>query len=280
MLYLLKEGMKSPLTIAAILTLAVVFTLAAVPLGAQWSYPTAGIPRTPDGKPNLSAPAPRMADGHPDFSGTWDVEHNRLCPPEGCVDFYLPEEFANIGWSLPGGLPLQPWARELAKSRAAALRKDDPLTHCLPIGIIELHTIPMFRKVVQVPGLLTMVHEYNASYRQIFTDGRPLPVDPQPSWVGYSSGKWEGDTLVVQTAGFRDGIWLDTAGDPITDAAKITERFRRVNYGRLEVEITVDDPKAYTKPWTIKLAQILQLDSDLIDYICLENEKDVVHIAQ
>ncbi len=266
--------MKSPLTAAAILILA------ALPLAAQWSYPTAGVPRTSDGKPNLAAPAPRSADGHPDFSGTWDVDHNRPCPPEGCVDFYLPEEFANIGWSLPGGLPLQPWARELAKSRTASLRKDDPLTHCLPIGIIELHTIPMFRKVVQVPGLVTIVHEYNASYRQIFTDGRPLPVDPQPSWVGYSSGKWDGDTLVVRTAGFRDGIWLDTGGDPITDAAQVTERFRRVNYGRLEVEITVDDPKAYTKPWTVKLAQILQLDSDLIDYICLENEKDIVHIPK
>jgi hypothetical protein len=190
------------------------------------------------------------------------------------------QEFGNIGWGLKdGALPYQPWALELAKTRRASLRKDDPLSHCLPIGILELQTIPMYRKIIQVPGLLVILNEYNASYRQIFTDGRPLPVDPQPSWVGYSTGKWEGDTLVVQTTGFRDGIWLDTGGDPITDAAKVTERFRRVNYGRLEVEVTVDDPKAYTKPWTVKLAQILMLDTDLLDYICLENEKDLSHFV-
>jgi len=251
----------------------------AMPLAAQWNYPTGGIPRTADGKPNLSAPAPRMADGQPDFSGTWDVEHNKPCPPEGCVDFFAPQEFGNIGWGLKDGLPLQPWARDLAKSRSAALRKDDPLSHCLPIGILELQTIPLFRKIIQVPGLLLILNEYNASYRQIFTDGRPLPIDPQPSFSGYSTAKWEGDRLVVESAGFRDGIWLDVGGNPITDAAKVTERIRRPNYGRLEVEVTVNDPKAYSKPWTIKLNQILQLDTDLLDYICLENEKDLSHFV-
>lgn len=251
----------------------------AAPLAAQWNYPTSGVPRTADGKPNLSAPTPRTPDGKPDFSGTWDVEHNKPCPPEGCVDFYAPQEFGNVGWGLKDGLPLQPWARELAKSRSAALRKDDPLSHCLPIGVVEMLTIPLFRKMIQVPGLLLSLNEYNASYRQIFTDGRPMPVDPQPSWLGYSTGKWEGDTLVVETAGFRDGIWLDTAGDPITDAAKVTERIRRPNFGHLEVEVTVNDPKAYTKPWTIKLNQVLQFDTDLLDYICLENEKDLTHFV-
>src|SRR5581483_8891408 len=251
----------------------------AAPLAAQWNYPTPAIPRTSDGKPNLSAPAPRMSDGKPDFSGIWDVEHNKPCPPEGCVDFYAPQEFGNIGWGIDTGLPYQPWAADLAKARTAALRKDDPLSHCLPIGILELQTIPLYRKIIHVPGLLLILHEYNASYRQIFTDGRALPVDPQPSWNGYSSAKWDGDTLVVQTAGFRDGIWLDTRGSPLTDAAKVTERFRRVNYGRMEVEITVDDPNAYTKPWAIKLNQLLMLDTDLIDYICLENEKDLTHLV-
>jgi hypothetical protein len=259
---------------------AVMLTLAlAVPLAAQWSHPTAGVPRTPDGKPNLAAPAPRGADGKPDLTGTWDVEHNRPCPPEGCVDFYIPHEFPNIAWGLQGGLPFQPWAKELAAKRSADLRKDDPLSHCLPIGIVELHTIPLYRKTVQVPGLLLILNEHNSSYRQIFTDGRPLPVDPQPSWNGYSTAKWEGDTLVVTTTGFRDGIWLDSGGDPLTDAATVTEKFHRVNYGRLEVELTVNDLKAYTKPWTVKLNQLLQLDTDLLDYVCQENEKDLPHLV-
>jgi hypothetical protein len=124
-----------------------------------------------------------------------------------------------------------------------------------------------------------VLNEHNASYRQMFTDGRPMPADPQPAWDGYSIGKWDGDTLVVQTAGFRDGIWMDTSGNVLTDAAKVTERYRRVSYGRLEIEITVDDPKAYTKPWTIKLTQVLAIDTDLLDYICLENEKDLKHLV-
>jgi hypothetical protein len=251
----------------------------AVPLGAQWlHYPTAGIPRTPDGKPNLSAPPPRTADGKPDFSGTWEMEHNRPCPPEGCADAQVPQEVVNIAWSLKDGLPLQPWAVDLAKARTASLRIDDPVSHCLPIGIVELQT-GFFKKIIQTPVSLVILSEYNASYRQIFTDGRPLPIDPQPTWNGYSTAKWDGDTLVVETSGFRDGIWLDLAGHPLTDAAKITERFRRVNYGRLEVEITVDDLKAYTKPWTIKLNQVIALDTDLLDYICLENEKDLKHLV-
>jgi hypothetical protein len=259
---------------------AIIVVALAVPLAAQWDFPTAGIPRTADGKLNLSAPAPRTADGHPDFSGVWDVEHLRPCPPAGCVDFNAPPvEFGNVGAGMKGGLPYQPWAQTIAKERSAAQRKDDPLTHCLPIGIVELQTIPMYRKIIQVPGLIAIVHEYNAGYRQIFTDGRPFPADMQPSWNGYSTGKWEGDTLVVETTGFRDGIWLDTGGDPITDRAKVTEHFRRVNFGRLEVEITVDDPKAYTRPWTIKMGQILMPDTDLLDYICLENEKDVTHLV-
>ena len=163
-------------------TLSILAAALVVPLAAQWNYPTAGIPRTADGKPNLSAPAPRTADGKPDFTGTWDVEHNKPCPPEGCVDFYVPQEFGKIGWGLKGDLPYRPWARELAKTRAAALRLEDPLSHCLPIGVVELHTIPLFRKIVQVPGLLLILSEYNVSYRQIFTDGRALPTDPQPSW--------------------------------------------------------------------------------------------------
>jgi len=261
------------------------------PLGAQWlNYPTAGIPRLPDGKPNLAAPAPRTADGKPDLSGIWGLpcpvgiavagdgspgRPNVYCATEIAV----PPEFANIGQSIKGGLPYQPWAAELVKKTRAANRPNDPMTRCLPPGIVRLNVFPLFRKVVQVPGLIVMLNEQNASYRQIFTDGRPLLVDPDPSWNGYSSGKWEGDILVVQTNGFRDGLWLDTGGSPLTEAARITERFRRVNYGTLEIELTIDDPKAYTKPWTIKVTQILAPDTELLDYICLENEKDVQHLG-
>src|SRR4029077_17378011 len=146
--------------------------------------------------------------------------------------------------------------------RGAAFGQGDPTAHCLPGGIMKLHSDPLLRKIVQVPGLVVILTERNASYRQIFTDGRPLPEDPQPSWNGYSTGKWEGDTLVVETAGLRDGMWLDRSGSPLTDAAKITEWFRRVNYGNLEIEVTVNDPKAYTKPWTVKVHESVVLDTE------------------
>ena len=250
------------------------------PLAAQWlGYPTAGIPRTADGKPNLTAPAPRTADGKPDLSGIWAAEDNRPCPPGGCADMAVGQEFLDIGWGLKGGLPYLPWAADAVKARSADYGKDDHQTHCLPSGVVKMHTDPLLRKIVQVPGLVLIVYERDTSYRQIFTDGRPLPVDPQPSWNGYSSGKWDGDTLVVQTHGFRDGLWLDRNGSPMTDAAKITERFRRPNYGTLEIELTVDDPKAYKAPWTIKLNQSLMPDTELLDYVCLENEKDIPNLV-
>ncbi len=259
---------------------AAAFVFFLFPAAGQWlNYPTPGIPRTPDGKPNLSAPAPRAADGKPDFSGLWEMERNRPCAPEGCADQQPSQEFGNIGWSLKEGLPYRPASAELLKARIPENRLTDPLAHCLPIGPVRLHTFTGFKKVTQTPGLVAILYEYNATYRQIMTDGRPLPADPNPSWNGYSSGKWEGDTLVVQTTGFRDGLWLDMSGSPLSDAARMTERFRRVNYGTLEIEITVDDPKAYTKPWTIKMNQTIKLDTDLLDYICLENEKDIQHLV-
>src|ERR1041384_4185973 len=250
------------------------------PLDAQWvRYPTAGVPKTSAGTPDLNAPTPRAADGKPDFSGVWDIEHNRPCPADGCADMPVGEEFPNSGGSLHGGLPYLPWAAAVTKKRTEELRKEDPTSFCLPIGIVRLHTIALLKKIIQVPGLLVILNEHNASYRQIFTDGRPLPDDPNPSWVGYSSGTWEGDTLVVRTAGFRDGLWLDANGSPLTDAARITERFHRVNYGKLEIDITVDDAKAYSRPWTVRLNQFIAVDTDLIDYNCNENEQDVSHLV-
>ena len=251
-----------------------------VTISAQWlKYPTAGVPRTPDGKPKLGAPAPRAADGKPDLSGIWDIEHNRPCGPGGCPDMEVGQEFVDLGWSLKGGLPYQPWAAAARKARTAENGKDDPSSHCLPRGVAKSHTTPLLRKIVQVPGLVVILNEANAAYRQIFTDGRPLPTIEQPTFNGYSVGRWEGDTLVVQTAGFKDGLWLDRSGSPITDAAKMTERFRRVSYGKLQIDLTVDDPKAYTAPWTVTLHHSIVLDTELLDYICLENEKSVAHLV-
>ncbi len=254
-------------------------TLSCLSANGQWlNYPTPNVPRTPDGKPNLSAPAPRTADGKPDFTGLWEMVQDDLIPPIGNGCLPVRREFINIGTYLPGGLPYQPSTAALIKARSTEGRIHDPFTNGLPMGLVRLHTYPEPRKMIQIPGLLVILNEPNSSFRQIFTDGRPLLTDPNPTWNGYSSGKWEGDVLVVQTNGIREGTWLDAAGNPLTEAAKITERFRRLNFGKLEIELTVDDPKAYTRPWTIKLNQTIRLDTDLLDYVVNENEKDLQHI--
>jgi len=223
--------------ILTLLMVAVTMCGASSPLAAQWlHYRNENIPRTSDGKPNLNGPAPRTADGKPDLSGIWDVEHNRPCPKEGCPDMPVGQEFFNIGWSLKGGLPYQPWAAALVKERTESSGKDDPTTRCVPAGIIKAHTLPLFRKIVQLPNMIFILNESNITFRQIFTDGRPLPDVEQPSIDGYSVGKWDGDTFVVQTIGFSDGLWLDRNGSPMTDAAKVTERFTRINYGKLDIE--------------------------------------------
>ena len=260
---------------------AVLLTVMSTPARAQWlNYPTAGVPKTASGSPNLTAPTPRTADGKPDLSGLWGMmcptaKGTVMCMPEVAV----PQVFGDIGRGVKGGLPYQPWAAALVKARQAENGKDDPTSHCLPGGVAKLHTSALLRKIIQTPGLIVFLTERNASYRQIFTDGRPLPKDPNPSWNGYSTGRWEGDTLVVESNGFQEGQWLDRAGSPLTEAAKMTERFRRPNYGALEIELTVDDPKAYTKPWTIQLNQAIILNTELLDYICLENEKDSSHLV-
>ena len=261
-------------TVAALVSIA-----APALLSAQWiHYPTSGVPKLPDGSPNLKAPAPRTADGKPDLSGIWQTE-TAPCPPGGCPDMPSSREFVNIGASLAGGLPYRPWAVELVKKRMADYGKDDPVTHCQPAGALRLLTFPPFRRFVQTPGLLVILSERDVTYRLIYTDNRPLPEDPQPSYTGYSSARWEGDTLVVHTIGLHDGMWLDRSGSPMTDAAKITERYARVNFGTLEIEITVDDPKAYTKPWTVKFNQLIVLNTELLEYFCQENEKDLPHLV-
>jgi hypothetical protein len=252
-----------------------------LPLAAQWlKYPTAGVPKTRDGKPNLAAPTPRTRDGRPDFSGLWltadgipcaSTQDFLVCGAELPISRYG----INMGDGMPGGLPYQPWAAAQVKTQTEQNSKDDPHARCLPDTFVRLYGLPHIQKFVQVPGLLVMLDELNASYRQVFTDGRPLPVDPTPSWQGYSSGKWDGDTLVIDSIGFRDDLWLDIVGSPLTSAAKVRERIRRPDYGHLEVEITVDDPKGYTKPWTVTFKQAIVLNTELVDEICLENEKSV-----
>ena len=249
--------------------LTILVAVSSMPLLAQWpSYPTRGVPRTADGKPNLSAPAPRGADGKPDFSGLWDTQNRGL------------SQFINIVPSVQGGLPYRPGMAEFARKRAEPPRDTEPITRCLPTGILVYHTWPGgYKRIVQTPGITFLLYEYNFSFRQIFTDGRPLPTDAVPTWNGYSTGRWEGDTLVVETSGFQDGQWLDTEGAVVTDAAKITERFRRRDFGHLEIQVTVDDPKAYTKPFTVTVNQVLKPDTDMMEYICLENEKDLTHLT-
>ncbi len=261
----------------SVLTAIILFSAS---LPGQWlNYPTPGVPKNPDGTPNLNAPAPRTPDGKADLSGIWEAEKNRPCDPDGCSDLQPGEQFFNLGWHVEGGIPYQPWAEELVKARRAENAKDDPDTKCLPQGILKMHTAPLMRKIIQLPGLLVILNERNATYRQIFTDGRPLEQDPQPSWRGYSAGRWDKDTLVVESNGFRDGLWLDRAGSPMTDAAKVIERLNRVNFGHLVIEVTVDDPKAYTKPWTVKLDQYLKPNTELLDFFCQENEKDTPHMV-
>ena len=263
-----------------ILTAAVALLCATTAGSAQWlRLPTPGVPRTADGRPNLGAPPPRLADGKPDFSGIWQPARKLPCTPQVSTFVECGLEIGgsplalNIGADLPGGLPYQPWAAALVKQRTADDSKDDPHARCLPDNPPRPYGLPHMTRAVHTPRLLVQLNEVNAMYRQIPIDGRPLPVDPNPSWNGYSTAAWEGDTLVVRTAGFRDGLWLDMAGSPMTDKATMTERIRRPTYGRLDVQITIDDPKAYTRAWTVEMPQAITLDTELIDEICLENEK-------
>jgi hypothetical protein len=263
--------------------LLVVGALWSVQVAAQWlKYPTSGTPRTAEGQVDLSAPAPRLTNGQPDLSGLWTADQSCSPPGPGCGRSgpgpFASRELNDIGVSLPGGLPYQPWLASLVKERTANHAKDDPHVRCFPDFFLRSYGLPHFLKFVHAPPLLVVLNEMNANYRQIFTDGRLPPEDPTPSWQGYSSARWDGDTLVVDTIGFRDDLWIDWNGSVVTSSAKVRERIRRPDFGHLEIEVTVDDPKAYTKPWTVKLRQQFAADVELIDEICLENEKDAAHL--
>ena len=268
--------------------LACVLTaLVAVPMigYAQWfHYPTDGIPRK-DGKPNLTAPAPRLADGKPDLSGLWHATQARQCvdakgnaAPCG-IEIGGSPLGGNLGRNLPGGkLPYQPWAEKLESERHAAMSIDDPHVRCLPDNPPRAWTLPHMTKIIQTKTELALLYEVNAMYRQIFIDGRPFPPDMNPTWNGYSVGHWEGDTLVVETRGFRDDLWADTWGSPMSDQAKMTEKFHRKNFGSMDIELTIDDPKVYTKPFTVMLSESLEPDTELADEFCLEGEKDYTRL--
>jgi len=240
---------------------AVVAALAAAPSTAQWlHYPTAGIPRTPDGKPNLTAPVPRTKDGRPELAGLWK-------PSPGIV--------GDMARGLKPGdaVPFQPWAEELYKYRRATNSKDDPTANCIVGGVPRSDFVGYPFKILQVPGMVVILYEAVHSYRQIFTDGRPMPADPNPAWFGYSVGHWEGDAFVVQTAGFNDKGWLDNAGKPGTDQLRVVERFVRKDFGHMDIVITIDDPKAYTRPWSVTQPLEYQADTELLEYMCNENNR-------
>jgi hypothetical protein len=288
----------------------------ATPALAQWpAFPTPNVPRNADGTPNMKGPTPRTADGKPDLSGLWEIyfssiaappppgeaspsrslqEANEnpgaanqlgLTPSEPPPDPNAPPRatFFDIGANIPGGTPYQQWAKDLRAQRMADNQKDNPDANCLPMGYMQLHLHPQPRKIVQTPKLIIMMYEGNSGLRQIFLDGRPLPEvtpDLQPWWYGYSVGHWEGDTLVVESDGFRDDGWLDVFGSPLTDQGKITERFRRTDFGHMEIDVTIDDPKAYTKAFTVRVSHQLTIDQELIEFICAENEKSSQHYDQ
>jgi hypothetical protein len=242
---------------------------------AQWpDYPAPDAPRLADGAVDVDAPAPRTVGGHPDLSGLWRGNNafGRRAAPD--PDGPPLAGFRDVGGNMEGGLPFQPWARALRDEREASGSAGNPEAHCLPMGNMQFHTQGAPRKFVQTPGLVIILYEASMGIRQIFTDGRPPPGnDPQPWFYGYSTGRWEDDTLVVTTTGFKDGEWLDIIGSPLTDAATVTERFRRPSFGRMEIDITVDDPKAYTEAWTVRVNQQIMADQELIEFVCLENQR-------
>ncbi len=239
-----------------------------LPASGQWlNYRTANIPRNVDGSPNLAAPAPKTADGKPDLSGLWRQ-------PNGVK--YTVNLAADMK---PEDVPLLPWAATEYKRRQDTLSKDDPVGHCNLPGVPQVNAVPYPYKILQSPAQITILYEAIRTFREIFTDGRKFPQDMQPAWLGYSIGHWDGDTLIVETAGQNDKSWLDSGGHPHSEQLRVTEKFHRRNFGTIDLETTIDDPGAYSKSWTVNYELRLMPDTELLEYVCTENNKDVEHLV-
>ena len=256
-------------------------TLAAGAADAQWMrVPDAALKRAADGSVDLGAPAPRTA-GKPDLTGVWLADAEPLPKEAGLSiegDMPFARYFVNVLADVPfEQAPLQPWAAELFQKRLDAGGVDDPIAHCKPSGLPILNAVPLPLKIVQSPSVVVILYEENTVFRQIFLDGRKPVEGAVPRYMGYSTGRWDGDTLVVDTVGFSDHHWLDAMGHPLTDKLRLTERFRRPNAGHLEIEVTVDDPGAYTRAFSYTIKSTLVPDEDLLEYFCTDNEKDVQH---
>ena len=253
--------------------------LLGVPLAAQWlNLPTPGIPRTRDGKPDLSAAAPKTSGGKPDFSGMWIPRDILPCNANDrgvqCTELPLTPQLVNFAAGIKDGLPYQPWAADLFKSRSKDVAYIDPHMRCMPPNFPRAWAFPETMKIFQTPAQLVVLHEWNASYRQIFFDGRKLPEDMVPTWSGYSVAHWEGDTLVVDVIGFNDKTWLAGTGTFHTDALHITERYTRVDKDQIDYEVTMEDPNVLTKPWTLRSTLMLREGTRLQEYPCTENNLD------
>ena len=241
--------------------------LAAPHVKAQWIKPPApGVPRTADGKPNLRAPAPRTADGKPDLSGMWQSKLK--------FNFNLAADLK------PDSVPMTAWGKALYDERQANNSKDDPEAYCLPPGVPRASAAGgLPSRIIQMPNVIVILQESKTMFREIFLDGRKLQKDPNPTWMGYSTGAWEGDALVVRTTSFNEQTWLDDDGHPHSDALRVTERYRRPDFGHLFIDITIEDEKAYSRPWTATEDLLLDPEGDLIEYVCNENERDVKHLV-
>ena len=260
------------------ITSAVLFAVLAHSASAQWlNYASPGVPRLPDGKPDLTAPAPRNADGRPDLSGIWAVECG-VYGKDGCFTRSL---FFDLAKDLkPEDVQMTPWAASIAKQRESRNHVDDPYGYCMPPGVPRIDFGGGVFKILPAPGVTAFLFEslVGMIFRQVFTDGRPLPPVEEPTWLGYSVGQWDGDTFVVDSTGFKDGGWLDTLkGRPSSDALHVTERFRRTDFGHMQLVVTITDPKAYLKPWTVKAPLHLLPDTELLEVFCDGHEKTMEH---